>query len=216
VSAKGIRVLIADDHAIVRQGLTTFLELQEGIEVAGQASDGEEAATLAARLQPDVVLMDLVMPALDGISAIARIRESTPSTRVIVLTSFADDEKIFAAIRAGAAGYLMKDVSPQDLAAAIRMVHAGEPILAPEVMRRLMDEVGRSLESPSASDTLTEREIEVLRLIANGRSNKEIARDLALSEKTVKTHVSNILQKLQLSDRTQAALYAVRQHLVEP
>ncbi|MEX0750086.1 MAG: response regulator transcription factor [Dehalococcoidia bacterium] len=209
-----IVVLIADDHAIVRQGLTTFLELQEGIEVGGEAADGERAVALAERIKPDVVLMDLVMPVLDGIEAIARIHESSPSTRIIVLTSFADDERIFAAIRVGAAGYLMKDVSPQELARAIRMVHAGEPILAPGVMRRLMDEVGRP--SEEAGDHLTEREIEVLKLIAQGRSNKEIARDLSLSEKTVKTHVSNILQKLRLADRTQAALYAVRRRLVEP
>jgi NarL family two-component system response regulator LiaR len=216
LSDERIRVLIADDHAIVRQGLSTFLELQDGIVVAGQAADGEEAATMSQRLQPDVVLMDLVMPVLDGVRAITRIREIAPETRVIVLTSFADDEKIVAAIRAGAAGYLMKDVSPQDLAAAIRLVHAGEPILAPEVMRRLMAEVGRAPGSPEPADNLTEREIVVLKLIANGLSNKEIARDLTLSEKTVKTHVSNILQKLHLADRTQAALYAVRQHLVEP
>lgn len=208
-----IRVLIADDHEIVRQGLTTFLELQEDIEVVGQAADGEAAAAMADRLTPDVVLMDLVMPVLDGIGAIARIRASLPSTHVIVLTSFADDEKIFAAIRAGAAGYLLKDVSPQDLATAIRMVQGGEPILAPGVARRLMDEVGRQ---PEPTNDLTEREIEVLKLIANGRSNKEIAGDLTLSEKTVKTHVSNILKKLHVADRTQAALYAVRQRLVEP
>lgn len=208
-----IRVLIADDHEIVRQGLTTFLELQEDIEVVGQAADGEAAARMAERLTPDVVLMDLVMPVLDGIGAIARIRASAPSSHVIVLTSFADDEKIFAAIRAGAAGYLLKDVSPQDLATAIRMVQGGEPILAPGVARRLMDEVGRQ---PEPANHLTEREIEVLKLIANGRSNKEIAGDLTLSEKTVKTHVSNILKKLHVADRTQAALYAVRQHLVEP
>jgi NarL family two-component system response regulator LiaR len=215
VTGKRIVVLIADDHAVVRQGLSTFLELQDDIEVCGQATNGQEAVTMAARLKPDVVLMDLVMPLLDGIAAIAQIRALATATRVIVLTSFADDEKILAAIRAGAAGYLMKDVSPQELAKAIRMVHAGEPILAPTVARRLMDEVGRPAEPP-AEDRLTEREHEVLKLIASGLSNKEIAGRLTLSEKTVKTHVSNILQKLHLSDRTQAALYAVRRHLVEP
>ncbi len=214
MSNNRIRVLLADDHAVVRQGLTTFLELQDDIEVVGQAANGAEAAAMAERLKPDIALMDLVMPVLDGIGAIGQIRAAAPATQVIVLTSFADDEKIFAAIRAGAAGYLMKDVSPQDLAAAIRMVHAGEPILAPGVARRLMDEVGRPSEATAGN--LTERETEVLKLIANGRSNKEIARDLTLSEKTVKTHVSNILQKLHVTDRTQAALYAVRQHLVEP
>ncbi len=212
-----IRVMIADDHAVVRQGLTTFLELQDDIEIVAQASDGDEAARAAERTKPDVALMDLVMPQVDGIEAIARIAKASPSTRVIVLTSFADDERIFAAIRAGAAGYLMKDVSPQDLAKAVRMVHAGEPILHPSIARRLMDEVGRP--SPDAmppGEHLTDRELDVIRLIARGRSNKEIAQELVLSEKTVKTHVSNILQKLHLSDRTQAALYAVRQGIAEP
>jgi two-component system, NarL family, response regulator LiaR len=212
-----IRVMIADDHAVVRQGLTTFLELQDDIEIVAQASDGEEAARAAERTKPDVALMDLMMPRLDGIEAIARIAKASPSTRVIVLTSFADDDRIFAAIRAGAAGYLMKDVSPQDLAKAVRMVHAGEPILHPSVARRLMEEVGRP--APDAmppGEHLTDRELDVIRLIARGRSNKEIAQDLVLSEKTVKTHVSNILQKLHLSDRTQAALYAVRQGIAEP
>jgi DNA-binding NarL/FixJ family response regulator len=215
VTGKRIVVLIADDHAVVRQGLTTFLELQDDIEVCGQATNGQEAVTMVERLRPDVVLMDLVMPVLDGISAIAQIGVVAAATRVIVLTSFVDDEKIRDAIRAGAAGYLMKDVSPQELAKAIRMVYAGEPILAPEVARRLMDEVGRPAES-AADDRLTGREHEVLKLIASGLSNKEIAVRLTLSEKTVKTHVSNILQKLHVSDRTQAALYAVRRHLVEP
>lgn len=209
-----ISVLIADDHAIVRQGLSSFLSLQDGIEIVGQAADGEEAVALAEQLHPDVILMDLVMPSLDGIAAIERIRTVSPDARVIVLTSFAEDDKIFAAIRAGASGYLMKDVAPADLANAVRMVHAGEPILAPDVMRRVMEQAARTPETPS--DGLTERELDVLRLIAAGRSNKEIALDLTLSEKTVKTHVSNILQKLRLADRTQAALYAVRRHLVEP
>jgi two-component system, NarL family, response regulator LiaR len=210
-----IRVMIADDHAVVRQGLTTFLELQHDIVIVAQASDGEEAARAAARTKPDVALMDLVMPRVDGIEAIAQIAASSPKTRVIVLTSFADDERIFAAIRAGAAGYLMKDVSPQDLAKAVRMVHAGEPVLHPSIARRLMDEVGRPVDTMPPGEHLTDRELDVIRLIAKGRSNKEIAQDLVLSEKTVKTHVSNILQKLHLADRTQAALYAVRQHLAE-
>ncbi len=210
-----IRVLIADDHAVVRQGLTAFLALQDDVEIVGEASDGEVAAAAATRLRPDIVLMDLVMPRVDGIEAIRRIRAASPSTNVIVLTSFADDSRILAAIRAGAAGYLMKDVSPQDLAKAIRMVRSGEPILHPSVARKLMDELARESE-PATHDQLTERELDVLRLVAKGRSNKEIAQDLVLSEKTVKTHVSNILQKLHLSDRTQAALYAVRRGLVDP
>jgi NarL family two-component system response regulator LiaR len=213
VSGDGaVRVLIADDHAIVRRGLVAFLELQDDIEVAGEAEDGARAVELALRLKPDVVLMDLVMPDVDGIEAIGRIAREAPDTRVVVLTSFADDERLFAAIRAGAAGYLMKDVSPADLAKAIRMAHAGEPMLHPSIARRLMQELGRATE-PTAGASLTERERDVLRLIAQGRANKEIARDLSLSEKTVKTHVSRILQKLHLADRTQAALYAVRNRM---
>lgn len=207
-----IRVLICDDHAVVRQGLTAFLQVQDDIEVAGEATDGAEAIAQAAALSPDVILMDLVMPQIDGIEAIRRIRASDPAAKIIVLTSFSDDDKIFPAIRAGASGYLMKDVSPRELARAIRMASAGEPLLHPDIMRRLMDELRRPPQ-PENLDRLTPRETDVLRLIAKGESNKEIARDLVLSEKTVKTHVSNILQKLQLADRTQAALYAVRHKL---
>lgn len=215
--ADRIRVLICDDHAMVREGLASFLALQDDIEIAGQAANGEEAVAKAAALKPDVVLMDLVMPKIDGIEAIRRIVEADPEARVIVLTSYAEDAQIFPAIRAGAAGYLMKDVSPQDLAKAIRMARNGEPLLHPDVARRLMAEVAHPTQSrrPEAFRTLTEREIDVLRLIANGRSNKEIAADLVLSEKTVKTHVSNLLGKLDLADRTQAALLAVREHLFE-
>jgi DNA-binding NarL/FixJ family response regulator len=211
-----IRVLICDDHAVVREGLTAFLGLQDDIEIAGQASDGEEAVQLAAKLNPDVILMDLVMPRADGIEAIQRIRSADASARIIVLTSFSDDSKLFPAIRAGATGYLMKDVSPQELARAIRLAQAGESLLHPDVARRLMEQVTQGGEASSGgARKLTERETEVLGLIGRGRSNKEIARDLVLSEKTVKTHVSNILQKLQLSDRTQAALFAVHHGLVE-
>jgi NarL family two-component system response regulator LiaR len=215
-----IRVLICDDHAIVRQGLQTFLELQDGIEIAGQAADGEEAVSKAAAMRPDVVLMDLVMPRVDGIEAIRQIRGAQANAKIIVLTSFADDDKVFPAIKAGATGYLMKDVAPAELADAIRRASEGESILHPDVARRLINEVRGEYAQPSIEGAeelarLTEREREVLREIASGRSNKEIARDLVLSEKTVKTHVSNILQKLGLSDRTQAALFAVRHHLVE-
>ena len=213
--ADPIRVLICDDHAVVRQGLATFLDLQDDIEIAGEAANGEEAVAKTANLRPDVVLMDLVMPQLDGIEAIRRIRAADPDAKIIVLTSYADDEKIFSAIRAGASGYLMKDVSPQDLAKAIRMARDGEPLLHPEVARRLMDHVSHP-EPPGAAALarLTAREVEVLRLIARGLANKEIARELVLSEKTVKTHVSNLLQKLDLADRTQAALFAVRNGVV--
>ncbi len=209
-----IRVLICDDHAVVRQGLTTFLELQDGIEIAGQAVDGQEAVAKAAALRPDVILMDLVMPKVDGIEAIRRIRAADDAAKIIVLTSFAEDSQIFPAIRAGAVGYLMKDVSPQDLAKAIRMARDGESLLHPDVTRRLMDEVAHPTNvAQEGLGRLTAREVEVLDLIARGRSNKEIARDLVLSEKTVKTHVSNVLQKLNLDDRTQAALFAVRHGL---
>lgn len=209
-----IRVLIADDHAVVRQGLRTFLEVQDDIEVVGEAVDGEEAVKLTGALSPDVAIVDLVMPGLGGIAAIQQITAAGLATRVIVLTSFADDEKVFAAVRAGASGYLLKDVRPQDLAEAIRTVMRGEALLNPAIAAKLMQ--GFAQESrPATAHPLTDREMDVLRLLARGRSNKEIALDLGVAEKTVKTHVSNILQKLDLADRTQAALYAVRTRLVE-
>jgi NarL family two-component system response regulator LiaR len=207
-----ISVVIADDHPFVRHGLRTYLETLEDMDVAGEATNGVEAVELVERLLPDVVLMDLVMPELDGIGAIRRIREVAPSTRVIALTSFADDEKVFPAIKAGAAGYLLKDVRPADLADAVRKASRGEALLAPSVAARLMQEVSGERPAPAG---LTERELEVLRLIARGMPNKQIARELVVSEKTVKTHVSNILAKLHLADRTQAALYAVREGLAE-
>jgi len=209
-----IRVLIADDHAVVRRGLRVFLDLQDDIIVVDEAVDGLDAVEKAKTQQPDVVLLDLVMPRMDGIEAIARIREASPATKVLVLTSFAEDEKIFAAVQAGAAGYLLKDIQPQELGKAIRTVHAGEALLHPAVAAKLMQEFAHGHREPAFSQ-LTEREIEVLRLIARGMSNKEIAASLGLSEKTVKTHVSNVLQKLSVADRTQAALYAVKQGLVK-
>ena len=210
-----IRVLIADDHAVVRQGLRTFLALQDDIEVVGEAADGEEAVAAAERLAPDVTLMDLVMPRLDGIEAIAGIRRVSPATRVIVLTSFVDEDRMIPAVRAGAAGYLLKDVEPQELVRAIRTVHGGEALLHPAVVARLMEEVAGDGGSPGGAGLLTEREREVLELIARGHANKRIALDLGVSEKTVKTHVSNILAKLGVHDRTQAALWAVREGLVD-
>jgi DNA-binding NarL/FixJ family response regulator len=203
-----IRVLIADDHAVVRQGLRTFLDLQEDIEVVGEAADGEEALAAAERLAPDVVLLDLVMPRLDGIQALRRLRERVPAARAIVLSSFVDDDKLFPAVRAGAAGYLLKDVQPQELVAAIRTVHGGGALLHPSVAARLMDEL--------AADPLTPREREVLVLIGRGMANKRIALELGIAEKTVKAHVSSVLAKLGVTDRTQAALYAVREGLVGP
>jgi len=207
-----ISVLIADDHPFVRHGLRTYLETLDDMEVVGEASDGMEAVELAGQVLPDVVLMDLVMPELDGVEATRQIREASPSTRVIVLTSFDADEQVFPAIKAGAAGYLLKDVRPAELAEAVRKASRGEALLAPSVAARLMQEVSGER---TASAGLTERELEVLRLIARGMSNKLIAHELVVSEKTVKTHVSNILAKLHLADRTQAALYAVREGLAE-
>ena len=201
-----IRVVIADDHAVVRQGLRTFLDLQDDMEVVGEAADGAEAVDQAARLSADVVLVDLVMPNVDGIEAIRGLRERAPAARAIVLSSFIDDEKLFPAVRAGAAGYLLKDVQPQDLVEAIRTVHGGGALLHPKVASRLLEVM--------ATDPLTPREREVLSLIGRGMANKVIARELSLSEKTVKAHVSSILAKLGVADRTQAALYAVRAGLV--
>jgi DNA-binding NarL/FixJ family response regulator len=209
-----IRVLIADDHAVVRQGLRTFLELQEDIEVVGDAADGAAALAGVERFEPDVVLMDLVMPGLGGVEAIRRLRTLRPETRVLVLTSFLDDEKLFPAVRAGAAGYLLKDVEPSELVRAIRTVADGESLLHPAVAARLMEEFSDT-ERPVAEEALTAREREVLLLIARGLPNKQIALELGIAEKTVKTHVSSILGKLGLTDRTQAALYAVRAGLIE-
>jgi NarL family two-component system response regulator LiaR len=209
-----IRVLVADDHAVVRQGLRTFLELQEDIEVVADVADGREALAAVAEHEPDVVLMDLVLPEVDGVEAIRRIVSERPSIRVIALTSFLDDDKLFPAVRAGAAGYLLKDIEPSELVRAIRTVHAGEGLLHPAVAARLMEEVATS-GAHEAADNLTPREREVVGLIARGLSNKRIALELGISEKTVKTHVSSILGKLGLTDRTQVALHAVRERWVE-
>ena len=210
-----IRVAIADDHAVVRQGLRTFLELQEGMDVVGEAADGEEAVALVERTAPDVVLLDLVMPRVDGLEAIRRIRERAPATRILVLTSFADANTVLPAVRAGAAGYLLKDVQPPELAGAIRTVHAGEALLAPSVATMLVEQLAaEDGDDAERGGHLTPREREVLALVARGRANKAIALDLGVSERTVKTHVSNILGKLNLTDRTQAAVYAVRHGIV--
>jgi two-component system, NarL family, response regulator LiaR len=207
-----IRVLIADDHAVVRQGLRTFLDLQDDIEVIGEAGDGAEALAAIERDPPDVVLMDLVMPGVDGIEALRRLRSSAPTTRAIVLSSFIDDDKLFPAVRAGAAGYLLKDVQPQELVAAIRTVNDGGSLLHPVVAARLMEELAGS----APLEQLTAREREVLVLIGRGLANKLIARELGIAEKTVKAHVSSVLSKLGLTDRTQAALFAVREGLIPP
>jgi len=215
--AEKIRVLIVDDHQVVRQGLRTFLELQEDVLVVGEAGDGFAAVEMVRQQQPDVVLMDLVMPRLDGISAIRQVKSLASDVKVIALTSFTEDDKVFPAIQAGASSYLLKDVSPDDLVEAIRAAHKGETRLHPEIMRKLMAQVVHpSSSSPEPlSEEVTPREREVIRLVAQGRSNHEIAQELVISEKTVKTHVSNILGKLQLTDRTQLAIYAIKHGLVD-
>ena len=201
----------------MREGLRTFLELQDGLAVVGEASDGRDALEQADALDPDVILMDLVMPKLDGVGAMRELRRRRTGGRVIVLTSFLDDERLLPAIEAGAAGYLLKDVEPSELARAIRAAHAGEAIIDPSAAARLVraiaDGAQRTLDD---RERLTQREREVLELIANGRSNKRIALELGISEKTVKTHVGHVLAKLGVSDRTQAALLAVREGLVGP
>ncbi|WSL21856.1 response regulator transcription factor [Streptomyces sp. NBC_01283] len=204
----GIRVLLVDDHQVVRRGLRTFLEVQDDIEVVGEASDGAEGVEQAEKLKPDVVLMDVKMPGMDGVEALRKLRELANPARVLIVTSFTEQRTVVPALRAGAAGYVYKDVDPDALAGAIRSVHAGHVLLQPEVAGALLSQEVNTGQGRGGS--LTEREREVLGLIADGRSNREIARALVLSEKTVKTHVSNILMKLDLADRTQAALWAVR------
>jgi NarL family two-component system response regulator LiaR len=204
-----IRVLIADDHAVLREGLRSFLELQDGIEIVGDAADGAEAVALAEQLRPAVVLMDLVMPKLDGVEAMRELRERVPDTRVIILTSYIDDERLLPAIRAGAAGYLLKNAEPKELARAIRAADAGEALIDPTVAARLVERLADE-RSGDSYQNLTTREREVLDLIARGFSNKRIALELGIAEKTVKTHVGNLLGKLGVADRTQAAVYATR------
>jgi DNA-binding NarL/FixJ family response regulator len=212
--ADSISVLVVDDHAVVREGLRSFLELQEGIEVVGEAADGEAAVRAAEAWQPDVVLMDLVMPRLDGVGAMRELRRRLPSARVIVLTSFPDDDRLLPAIQAGAAGYLLKNADPQEVVRAVRAAHAGEALLDPGVAARVLEAIAQRPDSEPA-ERLTPREREVLALIARGMPNKLIARELEISEKTVKTHVGHVLAKLGVTDRTQAALQAVREGLVD-
>lgn len=203
-----ITVLIVDDHPVVRQGLKSFMEVQGDLDIAGTAANGEEAVRAAARLQPEVVLLDLVMPGMDGTEAIHHIKAGSPGTRVLVMTSFAHDDKLFPAIKAGADGYLLKDISPHELIAAVKAVHAGRSTLHPDVAQKLMNSYS-SRGRTAVQERLTPRETEVIELIACGLSNEEIANRLIISDKTVKTHVSNILHKLNLAHRTQAALYAI-------
>ena len=207
-----IRVLIADDHSVVREGLRMFLGLDEELEVIGEAEDGAEAVHLAQQLRPDVVLMDILMPGMDGITATAAIRRALPETEVLALTSVLEDASVVGAVRAGAIGYLLKDTRAEALCRAIKAAAAGQVQLTPQAAARLMHAVS----APESPEALTEREIEVLQLLARGESNKHIARGLHISEKTVKTHVSNIFSKLGVQSRIQAALYAVRVGLVSP
>jgi two-component system, NarL family, response regulator LiaR len=210
-----IRILIVDDHAVVREGLRAFLDLQEGLEVVGDAADGETGVHQALALTPDVILMDLLMPQRDGLDAMRELRHRLPDSRVIVLTSFLEEERVLPAIQAGAAGYLLKNVEPSELARAIRAAHRGEAIIDPTAAARLVEALAHGAPPPGpVHEQLTAREREVLELIAGGRSNKRIAQELGISEKTVKTHVGHLLAKLGVADRTQAALLAVRDGIV--
>jgi NarL family two-component system response regulator LiaR len=212
-----IRVLIADDYPLVRDSLRALIETEPGMDVVGEAADGVEAALKARSLQPDVILLDLVMPRQDGIAAIGEIKRENPEARILVLTSFAEDDKVFPAIKTGAQGYLLKDSSPQQLLEAIRDVHRGHSSLHPTIARKLIGELQRPAESlPPTKEPLSRREMEVLRLVAQGLTNPEIAEKLVISERTVRTHVSHILGKLHLANRTQAALYAHREGLANP
>ncbi len=208
-----IRVLIVDDHVIVRKGVRALLSMQSDVEVVGEAGDGREALQMAEGLRPDVVLMDLVMPEMDGIEATREITTRLSKTRVLVLTSFAADDKVFPALKAGALGYLLKDSSPNDLLTSIREVHRGESSLHPAMARKVLHELTRPAERAKTADPITDRELEVLKLIARGLSNQEIADKLVITEATVRAHVSNILGKLHLASRTQAALYALKEGL---
>ena len=209
-----IRIIIVDDHAIVRKGIRALLSDVEDIEIIGEATDGQEAVDLARALQPDVILMDLVMPKMDGIEATAKIKAIQPDVRILALTSFAMDSKVFPAIKAGALGYFLKDSDPDDLVVAIRMVYRGEPSLHPEIARKVLHEISHPEHSSVTLDPLTEREHEVLCLVAKGLSNQEIADQLIITETTVRTHVTHILRKLHLANRVQAALYALREGMV--
>lgn len=208
---KKIRILIADDHAVVRRGLRTILLSEPEMELVDEAADGMEAVLKARACRPDVILLDMVMPRLDGLGAIQQIKQENPAARILVLTSFAEDDKLFPAIKSGALGYLLKDSSPEQLLQAIRDVHAGKSSLDPSVALKLIRELNRPSDLPLSPDPLSERELEVLKLVARGLTNQEIADTLIIGERTVGNHISSILSKLHLANRTQAALYALRE-----
>ena len=210
---KVIRLLIVDDHTIVRKGIKVLVATEKDMQVVGEAENGADAVQKAASLKPDVILMDLVMPVMDGIEATGRITAEQPGARILVLTSFAADDKVFPAVKAGALGYLLKDSSPEQLLEAIRQVHRGEPSLEPAIARKVLQELSNPGQGKPTVEPLTQRELEVLRLISQGLSNKEIAAKIFVAEWTVRTHVSNVLSKLHLASRTQAALYALRSGL---
>ena len=214
--AEVIRVLIADDHPIVREGLEAVLSMQPDIEIIGEAADGEEAVRKTLELRPDVVAMDLRMPRKDGLTAISEISLTLPEVRILVLTSFEDDESVFAAIKAGALGFVLKDSATDQLLHAIRAVYQGESVLHPAIARKVLQEIKRPSSPTSAGDSLTPREIEVLEHLAEGRSNREIAAELGINVRTVATHVRSILDKLHLANRTQAALYASQRGIKAP
>lgn len=208
---KPIRVLIADDHPVVRRGLKSLLSTEPGLEFAGEAVNGIEAIELARTLQPDVILLDLVMPQMTGLEAIPKLKQDNPNARILVVTSFAEDDKVFPAIKAGALGYLLKDSPPEMLVQAINDVHRGEASLHPTIARKVIGELNQPPDLPPTKEPLTERELAVLRLIAQGLSNQDIAKELAISEATARFHTGNILDKLHLANRTQAALYALQE-----
>lgn len=213
MSAKAIKLLVVDDQNIVRKGIRALLEQVDDIEVIGEASNGEEAVVQAKRLKPDVILMDLMMPKMDGISAIQEIEALDLSARIIALTSFVTEDKVFPAIKAGAMGYLLKDSEPDDLITAVRKVNGGEPSLHPIVARMVLAELGQPVKQPLTPEPLTQREVDIIRLVAQGLSNRQIADQLVIGEATVRTHVGNVLNKLHLANRVQATLYALREGL---
>lgn len=210
---KCIRILIADDHPLIRRGLRTLIAAEVGMELVGEAEDGTEAVSKARTLQPDVVLIDLVMPHKSGLEAIEEIKRENPEVRILVLTSYGEDDNVFPAIKAGALGYLLKDSSSEVLLKAIRDVYQGESSLHPTIARKLVQELARPADLPRTEEPLTEREVEVLRLVAQGLSNREVAEELVISERTVGGHMRSILSKLHLANRTQVALYALRKGL---